>query len=464
MSKCDNDDFKRALVRTEIHKMLESGFLQYALTDCKGIRLGQGAEIMLCCPGCKEASPPTPGPDADTTNRSMAWDTPTQEVSVTDSSGNKVETIISFNKSEGPTSKPVTGEFKNFYGRDKDIILSGPTSWLDIILHDGKTYKIPAYTDVEIPTGCIPLVQRRAGDGEPLPYVSFSVSAVVKHGETFQDFFNRDTDLSGIQWQTVKTEDNVNEWREAGSKIVQALGIDQSEADWYAVHLTGRGWINLADMVDFHLNEVIRERVYGYSAYGGGLQPIHDRVVLGLDMQGVPLTTVTPDCGFHNLPVPSNRFVLYISDDTGMTKEVIKDDIYFNPTGPASFMESLAHQLNHFKQNNMTPSEVITHIKTPFGTLDMNEAFPTGEIITGAPNGAPTSLNTQMTVYFYENALFDGNNVQINKNNKTGWILDNMTTRLSGPSPIDVHHIITRVDPVHVSGSYDSQKAMLLVG
>lgn len=458
MDNCDNSDFKRALVRTEVHKMLEVGFLQYALTNCEGIRLGQGAEVMLCCPGCKD-TPPS-GPDNDTTNKSMGWDIPTQEVSVTDSANGKVSAIINFNKADAPVAKPITGGPYRFYGKDKELALSGPAAWLTVILEDGTAYKVPAYSD-DIPVNCEPLVDFREEDGTPLSYVRFGVSAVARLGETFQDFLNRSIDFSQINWNTVVGSDNTGDWKAAGRKIVDALGIDDTEAGNYVVRLAKRGWVNLGSILNFQGGVIVYKQAYGYTPGGSGLAPIYNSPSLGLDAQGVPMLTLVPGCGFQNVQPGQDLLVYYVADDNGAYKRVVRDSFYYG-NNPSSIIQDLAIDVKDFKDNHMAPSETLVYIKTSLGVLDFPEAFPSGEIITLEDSGAPTSLNTQKTVYFYSDVQYDGNTATVNKSDKTGWILDNDTTS-SSPPGTTLHYVRTRIDPDYVSGSYDSQKAMLLV-
>lgn len=464
MNKCDNDDFKRALVRTEVYKLLESGLLQYALTDCDGNRIGQGTEIMLCCPGCGDAPPA--GPDNDTTNRSMGWDISGQEISVTDSSNNKVATNILFNVVPSPEAKPVNVNHERFYGKSKSVVLTAPAAWLSLTLEDGSVGKLPAYLDdaviVPPPTlECQPLIERGEG-GFIKEHIDFQIETVVKQGESFQDFLGRDDSaIHRLTWKTYADRDNSETWRQAGRDIMNALGQPESEAAKYEVHLLGRGWINVGDMINFFgFPVLISKRTYGYnSSSPDALLPIFSNPAIGLNDMGVPMVTLTLQCGFQDVPDYTKPTTLYITDGNMVTRLVEVGDAPWLWRGLQYSIRDLKAFLDDYKKN-LGPSDVISYIGTPFGIFDFKEAFPTGEIITNdEENGSETSLNTGVVVHFYSGGSYDGNTLTLDRSSETGWILANNTRQHPTKLGEIVHYVEIRVDPAHVSISYDSGKA-----
>lgn len=487
MSKCVDLDFYKLVARDTVLGMIQEGIVQNGLVDCDGNRIGQGAQVMLCCPGCNEA--PAPGPDKDTTNKSMAWDVNSQEVSVTDTAGHKVQTEVLFdavgappvNQNPAPTA---------FFGKSGTKILGEPTQWMRIKMTDGKVYKIPVYLDESVqpqPLYCTPL-QDYDDTGMPAPTYDVKVFGVVKDGMTFDEFFAL-PDKRGEVVATINHSgslgDHLQVWRKLASDVAAAYGIDEREIGLYDVK-TSIGWVNLNTLRNFDavLGLPFEWRVYGRDNENPDrLSVIHRQLSFGISTSGYP-SAISPDCGFVDVAASNFYTTSFAETPSGgggpnqysahPSNKLF--EFYYVKVGDGEIVhDELIGSLN--STLGLPPPSSYKYIQTVFGVLDFQEAFGDARTIVnedGAPHFRESSLVD--TANFYSERSFvhpiGSNPGSLDHSKKTGWQLVKKTRQVPNPDDADavenptktVHYISLDLDPTLITEPSNTSKQDILIG
>lgn len=493
MSSCGNAEFDRARIRDEILKMVQEGILQSGLYDCDGVRIGQWAQVMLCCPECDQQPS---GPDKDTTNRQMDWVAETQEVSVTDTANHKVSTNVLFGVAEPP---PVNQNPSPtlFYGRSGDKVLGEPAQWLRVKMEDGSFLKVPVYLDdvVQPPptTGCVPL--KDYDEGTEVAY-SLVFLGLVKHGTTFDEFFNTPhvTQTIGVDLDYRRPASvNYARLQQFVEEVSSAHGITDDHY-MYSVR-TSIGWVSLDALKNFAeasgsgLPLAFEWRIYGRSKYDQNvIDVIYSQTSFGISAEGF-VAEVTSECGFQDF-VKTQFYATTLfdgrlgdgSDHSGENTATTPFEFYFVKAGDGAIKVSdIAYFMNTALHMPKDTDYTHAYVVAPMGVIDYREGFGSdSDIVSGDkdPDYAPTNLRQPIDFYYSEGIQYPPNGIgtySLDKTYKTGWQLDKVSQFIQVDDPTDtnvpprkitkeVQYVVLRLDPALISNSNNSEKQHILMG